>query len=73
LTGVPASSDALRVEVSPPVAWLIFDDTEHGNPVDDKFVAEIAAAWAKLAECPGLGAIGVRARGPSFSVGAWAT
>lgn len=51
------------------MAWLIFDNAEHGNPVDHRFVVEIAEAWTELAEYPGLGAIGVRARGPSFSVG----
>jgi enoyl-CoA hydratase/carnithine racemase len=60
---------SVRIEIAPPSAWLVLDCAERGNPVDNQFVAEIIEAWALLAENPDVSAIGVRASGPSFSVG----
>lgn len=67
-SGSPGSR-ALRLEILPPLAWLILDQADRGNPVNQQFAAEIVDAWAFLAEHHDVRAVGVRATGPSFSVG----
>ncbi len=68
VTGVSGTS-AIRVEVVPPIAWIVLDNAEHGNPIDRRFIDEIENAWKNLAVNPDLRAVGVRSTGPSFSVG----
>jgi len=60
---------AIRIEVHPPIAWVILDNGDQGNPIDDRFVDEITSAWTELAGNSALGAVGLRSTGPSFSVG----
>ena len=61
---------AVRVEIRPPLAWVLLDRAEDGNPVDEALVKALEAAWAQLASDERVSAVGVGASGPAFSVGA---
>jgi enoyl-CoA hydratase len=60
---------AVRVERTPPVAWVVLDRSDLGNPVDGDLAAALRDAWSALASDPDLRAIGIVSSGLAFSVG----
>lgn len=60
---------ALRVEIAPPIAWVVLDRPDEGNPVDAQLMDALCASWESLGADEAVRAIGVRARGPVFSSG----
>src|SRR5439155_5362887 len=59
----------LRIEMQPPVAWVVLDRPDEGNPIDGELVEMLADAWSVLNRDAAVRAIGVAASGPVFSVG----
>jgi enoyl-CoA hydratase len=59
----------VRVEISPPVAWVILDRPEEGNPISESLADALRETWVSLSRDGTLRAIGIGASGPSFSIG----
>ena len=59
----------IRVEVEPPVAWVVLNRPGEGNPIDDALAEALREAWDDLAQDVRVRAIGIAATGPAFSVG----
>jgi enoyl-CoA hydratase/carnithine racemase len=60
---------ALRVEIAPPVAWVVLDRPDDGNPIDDPLIEALCAIWETLDADRRVRAVGLRANGPVFSSG----
>jgi enoyl-CoA hydratase/carnithine racemase len=59
----------IRVEISAPIAWVILDRPEQGNPIDDELIDALSEVWSTLAGDTTVRAIGIAAVGAAFSVG----
>ena len=59
---------AAQVDRQPPLAWVILDRPELGNPVDEALATALTRVWVELVD-EEIRAIGLRANGPAFSVG----
>jgi enoyl-CoA hydratase len=60
---------ALRVEIAPPIAWIVLDRPDEGNPIDARLIDGLCATWDSLDADEQVRAIGLRANGPVFSSG----
>jgi enoyl-CoA hydratase/carnithine racemase len=60
---------AIRLEIEPPLAWVILDRPSIGNPLDDDLVLGLQETWATLDLISDVRAIGVASSGSRFSIG----
>jgi enoyl-CoA hydratase len=59
----------LLLEIEPPVAWIILNRPDEGNPICDSLVDALRETWVRLSQDLPVRAMGLRASGPAFSVG----
>jgi|ERR1035441_5147076 enoyl-CoA hydratase/carnithine racemase len=62
-------SSILQIDVDPPLAWVTMSRSSEGNPIDARTTGAFRAAWVTLAEDERIKAVGICAKGPTFSVG----
>jgi enoyl-CoA hydratase/carnithine racemase len=60
----------LSVDVHPPLAWVILDRPDEGNPIDETLIDALRESWATIGHDSAIRAIGIGATGPAFSIGA---
>jgi enoyl-CoA hydratase/carnithine racemase len=60
----------LSVDVHPPLAWVILDRPDEGNPVDEALIDALLETWGNIRRNDDVRAIGVGSHGPVFSIGA---
>jgi enoyl-CoA hydratase/carnithine racemase len=60
---------ASRIEIKPPLAWIILDRPSIGNPLDAALINGFQETWATLDLITEVRAVGVTATGKRFSVG----
>ena len=66
---VKPGETVIRIEIEPPLAWVILDRPSVGNPVDQALVDGLHETWTTLNLISDVRAVGMASAGPKFSVG----
>lgn len=53
----------LRVERDPPLAWVVLDRPDEGNPFEDALIHALRDTWVTLGTDPTVRAVGIAANG----------